>query len=242
MSFIKKIFKSGENKSFVSGLEKIIGFRPKKLNYYQRALTHPSKNLRDENGNAFSYERLEYLGDAVLSTIIAQHLYITVPNADEGYLTKMRSKIVSRDHLNKIGKGLKLLALMRSNIKHSKLSENTHGNLLESLIGAVFLDKGFKGCNEFVYNKIINPHVNISLLEGKIISYKSLIIEWCQKEKKEFFFSCNEDEGAEELKHFSASLKIDGVEIAKARATSRKKAEEKASQRSYFALQDKVQF
>ena len=113
MSFIKKIFKSGENKPLVSGLEKIIGFRPKKLNYYQRALTHPSKKLKDEIGNTFSYERLEYLGDAVLSAIIAQHLYITVPDADEGYLTKMRSKIVSRDHLNKIGKDLRLLELIR---------------------------------------------------------------------------------------------------------------------------------
>ena len=163
-----------------------------------------------------------------------------MPQANEGYLTKMRSKIVSREHLNKIGSELGLIELMKSNLELSRFGENTHGNLLEAIVGAVFLDQGYKICEAFIHKRIINPHVNISKLEGKITSYKSLIIEWCQKKKLKLSFNCAEDQTAEKFKHFTASLKIDNKIMAKARSTSRKKAEEKAAKRAYFALQDKI--
>ncbi|MEC8324088.1 MAG: ribonuclease III domain-containing protein, partial [Bacteroidota bacterium] len=164
-----------------------------------------------------------------------------VPAANEGYLTKMRSKIVSRGSLNKIGEDLKLVRLMKSSLNASKFGKNIHGNLLEALIGAVFLDQGYKSCEWFIYNNIISPYVDISTLEGKITSYKSLMVEWCQKEKKKLYFISEKDEGLEKVKHFSVTLKIDGKNTAKARATSRKKAEEKASQRAFFALQNKIE-
>ena len=152
----------------------------------------------------------------------------------------MRSKIVSRDHLNEIGKELELSSLMRTKIPIHKFGDNIHGNLLEALIGAVFLDKGYAACEKFIYKSVITPHVDIDVLEGKILSYKGLIIEWCQKEKKIFNYENQKDLGQDIIKHFSVKLIIDGKTIAKARATSKKKAEEKVSKRAYFVLQERI--
>ena len=240
MNIIQNIFNHNKTDTLRFKLKKLLGFRPKSI-LYKKALTHGSKNYKDKHGNPFNYERLEYVGDAILGTVIAKFLYNSVPEASEGYLTKMRSKIVNREHLNKIGLELGLINLMDSNLEISKFGEDTHGNLLESIIGAVFLDKGFKMCEKFIHRIIINPHVNISRLEGKIASYKSLIVEWGQKKKIKLNFNCTEDQTAEEAKHFSVSLKIDNKTIAKARSTSRKKAEEKAAQRGYFYLQKQIE-
>ena len=240
MNIIRNIFKFNNKNSLNLKLEKLLGFRPSSIDLYEKALTHGSTNQKDKDGNPFNYERLEYVGDAILGGVIAKYLFNAVPQAKEGYLTKMRSKIVSRAHLNKIGYELGLIKLMKSNLELSRFGENTHGNLLEAIVGAVFLDEGFKACEAFIHKRIINPHVNISKLEGKITSYKSLIIEWCQKKKLKLSFNCAEDQTAEKFKHFTASLKIDNKIMAKARSTSRKKAEEKAAKRAYFALQNKI--
>lgn len=242
MNYIQNIFNARQNKNnpLLSALKPILGFHPNSLELYKRAFTHRSTNLKDAQGNAFNYERLEYVGDAILGAIIAEYLYKAVPGANEGYLTKMRSKIVSRGYLNKIGKEMGLMALMKSNLVPSRFGQNIHGNLLEALVGAVFLDKGFKPCKRFIHKSIINPYVDLSMLEGKITSYKGLLVEWCQKEKNTLRFNCEHDDGVEAFKHFSVSLLINDKIIAKARGTSRKKAEEKACQRGYFALQDKI--
>ena len=173
--------------------------------------------------------------------MVAHYLYVSILDANEGYLTKMRSKIVSRSHLNKIGKSLNLISLLNSKLDHAKFGDNIHGNLFEALVGAVFLDRGYNISEQFIFNSVIDPHVDLDQLEGKVISYKSLMVEWCQKEKMKIHYARCQDEGVDEVKHFSVLLKIDGKIIAKARATSRKKAEEKVSQRGYFALQDKIQ-
>ncbi|MCH7516708.1 MAG: ribonuclease III [Bacteroidetes bacterium] len=163
-----------------------------------------------------------------------------VPQGDEGYLTKMRSKIVSREHLNELGKELNLIDLVESKIPKSNFGNNIHGNLFEALVGAIFLDRGYAYCEKFIYSRVIIPHVDIAKLEGKVISYKSLLIEWCQKEKKTFDYHVYEDTGNDTLRHFSVKLSIDGKVIAKARATSKKKAEEKASKRAFFAFQSEI--
>ncbi len=242
MISFRNIFKPNtpKNTALAVSIKQVVGYTPKKLYYYIKAFTHGSTNQKDSFGNSISYERLEYVGDAVLSAVIAHYLFEKVLEGDEGYLTKMRSKIVSREHLNEIGKELGLSSFMRTKIPISQFGDNIHGNLLEALIGAVFLDKGYAACEKFIYKRLIIPHVDIDLLEGKVISYKSLIIEWCQKEKKHFNFESLKDVGQDILKHFSVKLLIDGKTIAKARATSKKKAEEKVSKRAYFVLQGKI--
>ena len=242
MNYIQNILKLRHktNNKLSTALEPILGFKPKKTHYYDRAFTHRSTNKKDEEGNPFNYERLEYVGDAILGAVIAHYLYISILDANEGYLTKMRSKIVSRSHLNKIGKSLNLISLLDSKLDHNKFGDNIHGNLFEALVGAVFLDRGYSTSERFIFDSVIDPHVDLDQLEGKVISYKSLMVEWCQKEKKTFYFEGIEDSGKDQLKHFSVKLRINGTTVAKARATSKKKAEEKVSKRAYFALQSKI--
>lgn len=243
MRILRKIFsksRSKENGIFFNSIAKILGFDPINQDFYSKAFTHRSSNRIDTAGNPVSYERLEFLGDAMLSAVIAAHLFNEVPTGDEGYLTKMRSKIVSREHLNELGKDLNLIQFIESKVPVQHFGENIHGNIFESLIGAIYLDKGYDACEKFIQKRVIEPYVNISRLEGKVISYKSLIIEWCQKEKKSFHYDIYEDNAMDGQRLFGVKLSIDDKVIAKARATSKKKAEEKASQRAYFAFQEKM--
>lgn len=243
MKFIRKIFKNSRSTVdgiFFSKVEQILGFKPINVLFYQKAFTHRSLNRVDNQGNPINYERLEFLGDAMLGSVIAAHLYNQVPTGDEGYLTKMRSKIVSREHLNELGRDLNLIDFVESKVPIHHFGENIHGNIFEALIGAIFLDKGYLACEQFIHKKVIVPYVDIAKLEGKVISYKSLLIEWCQKEKKTFQYEVFDDNGNDGQKFFAVKLSIDKKVIAKARATSKKKAEEKASQRAYFALKEKM--
>lgn len=242
MSIIRNILNSRSKKdgNFFSAIQNLVGFKPANLKPYKKAFTHRSLNEVDELGNAQNYERLEFLGDAMLSAIIAAHLFSAVPGGNEGYLTKMRAKVVSRKHLNELGKDLDLVSLVKTNIPKTQFGANIHGNLFEALIGAIYLDKGYKSCKRFIHERVIEPYVDIEQLENKVISYKSLLIEYCQKTKKEFHYDVYEDTGVSEMKHFAVKLRIDKKVVAKARATSKKKAEEKASKRAFFAFQSKI--
>jgi ribonuclease III len=242
-NIIRKIFNSrtsNEDGNFFIAINKITNFKPTNISFFKEAFTHRSCNKKDNKGNTISYERLEFLGDAMLSSVIAEYLFNKVPHGNEGYLTKMRSKIVSREHLNELGKDLRLLELVESKMSKSNFGDNIHGNVFEALVGAIFLDKGYIGTEKFIYDNVITPYVDIERLEGKVISYKSLLIEWCQKEKKMFKYLVYEDTGNDNIKHFAVKLRINDKVIAKGRATSKKKAEEKASKRAFFALQDKI--
>lgn len=243
MKFIRKIFKNHSKKEevFYVSLKKLLGFTPKKLHYYKKAFIHRSKKEIDKKtGLRINYERLEFLGDAMLSAVIASHLFQEVPSGDEGYLTQMRSKIVSREHLNELGRDLNLLLFVKSVVARSKFGDDIHGNIFEALVGAIYLDRGYRYCEKFIYKRVIIPYVDVLKLEGKITSYKSLFIEWCQKQKKMFLYEVYEDTGNEPVKHFSVKLFLDGEIIAKGRATSKKKAEEIASKRAYFAFQTEI--
>jgi ribonuclease-3 len=244
MQLLKKIFskksRSSEDEIFFIAIKTILKFEPKNLNNYKKAFTHRSSNKTDILGNPISYERLEFLGDAILSAVIAAHLFKEVPSGDEGYLTKMRSKIVSRESLNELGKNLKLVHLLDSKTAPKHFGENIHGNIFEALVGAIYLDQGFVYCEKFIHSHVVKPAVNIERLEGKVISYKSLLIEWCQKEKRRFQFETYEDNGINGERFFGVKLTIDDRVVGKARATSKKKAEEKAAQRAYFAFQNKI--
>ncbi|MDP5093086.1 MAG: ribonuclease III [Polaribacter sp.] len=242
MNFISKIVHSfsEEDQQFYNELKKLLNFSPRNISKYRKAFTHRSIQMLDLEGNPLNYERLEFLGDSILGSVIAAYLYKKVPTASEGYLTQMRSKIVSREHLNELGKELNLIRFVKSNIDQSNIGDNIHGNIFEALIGAIYLDKGYNICERFIYRNVIIPHVDIEKLEGKITSYKGLIIEWCQKQKKKYKFETYEDTGNELIKHFSVKVSIDGVQVAKGRATSKKKAEELAAKRVYFAFQKQI--
>ena len=242
MNFIRKIVHSfsEEDKLLNYEIKKLLNFSPRNLLKYKKAFAHRSIQMIDGEGNPLNYERLEFLGDSILGAVIAAYLYKKVTTAPEGYLTQMRSKIVSREHLNEMGKDLNLIRFVKSNIDQSNAGDNIHGNIFEALIGAIYLDKGYNYCEKFIFRNVIVPYVDIEKLEGKITSYKGVIIEWCQKQKKNYKFETYEDTGNEIIKHFSVKVSIDGVQVAKGRATSKKKAEEMAAKRVYFAFQKQI--
>lgn len=243
MNIIRKFIKtqSPSEKILETELRKILEYKPKNLLYYKKAFIHSSVKEFDEAGNPLSYERLEFLGDAMLNAVIASYLFKKVPSANEGYLTQMRSKIVSRVHLNELGMDLKLIRFIKSQIAINKFGDNIHGNIFEALIGAIFLDRGYDCVEQFINRRVIQPYVDIPKLEGKVSSYKSLIIEWCQKQKKEFRFEVYEDSGNDKIKQFSVKLFIAAEQISKGRATSKKKAEEMASKRAFYAFQNEIE-
>ena len=243
MPSFKNIFSSSSQKEnpFKTQLKKILGFTPQHISYYEEAFTHRSLQQEDTAGNPQNYERLEFLGDAMLGSVIAAHLFNKVPQGNEGYLTKMRSKVVSREHLNELGRDLNLISLVKSSVPSNQFGENIHGNVFEALVGAIYLDKGYKKTEKFIHKRVIKPYVDIQKLEGKIISYKSLFIEWCQKNKHIFKYLTYEDSGNEPLKYFAVKLELDQNVIAKARATSKKKAEELASKRAFYKLQKQME-
>jgi len=242
MNIIRKITGSHSEKdeNFISAIKKVIGFKPKNIKFYQKAFTHSSLKKRNEKGALISYERLEFLGDAILGSVIASYLFNKIPNGNEGDLTQMRSKIVSRDHLNELGKNLGLINFVESSIPNQNFGDNVHGNLFEALIGAIHLDKGYVFTDKFIYKNVIEPYVDIERLEGKITSYKSVLIEWGQKNRNKIKFNVYEDTGNDSLKHFSVKLLINNEQVSKGRATSKKKAEEIAAKRAYYSIQNKL--
>ena len=242
MASIKNIFtpRTEEDGAFFYSLKKIIFYRPRNIELFEEAFTHRSKNEKNSDGNQKNYERMEFLGDAIIGAVIAAHLYKKVPGGNEGYLTKMRSKVVSREHLNELGKDLNLIKLVITSIPTTQFGENLHGNIFEALVGAIYLDRGYAAAEKFIHKRVIKPYVDIQKLEGKVISYKSLFIEWCQKNKKQFKFNVYEDTGNDILKHFAVKLKLEEETVSKARATSKKKAEEIAAKRAYYKLKKKI--
>ncbi|ALU75797.1 ribonuclease III [Tenacibaculum finnmarkense] len=243
MNFLRRIVKpqNKEDEIFYYELKKLLNFKPVKLSHYKKAFTHRSLKLVDKKGRPINYERLEFLGDAILGSVMASYLYKKAPEGDEGYLTQMRSKVVSREHLNTLGKDLNLIRFVKSNVAPEHISNNLYGNIFEALIGAIYLDRGYNYCLEFIYKEVVLPYVNLERLEGKISSYKGYVIEWCQKNKKKYKFESFEDSGNQAKKHFSVTLHINDKVTGKGRATSKKKAEEIAAKRAYFALQTQME-
>ena len=242
MASFNNIFnpRTSKDGDFFIVIKQLLGFKPKNIDIYQEAFTHRSANTTSTQGHAQNYERMEFLGDAMLSAIIAAHLYNKVPGGNEGYLTKMRSKVVSREHLNELGRDLELTKHLKTTVPIDQFGIDIHGNVFEALVGAIYLDRGYEYCEKFIKKRVIDPYVDIEKLEGKVISYKSLFIEWCQKNKHQFKFSIYEDTGKDTLKHFGVKLTLDGNLVGKARATSKKKAEEQAAKRAYYKLQQVI--
>ena len=240
MGLFSLLGKSNPQLSFQQTISKIIGYPPKKIYLFERVFTHRSLEKTDGDGRKINYERLEFLGDAVLGTIVGNYLYTKMPNADEGTLTQMRSKIVRRDFLNHVGKSLKLYPLLQSRVDKEHYGDDVHGNVFEALVGAVFVDGGFIKCRSFVETKVIDPYVDLEDLKTKVVSYKGTLVNWFQKQKKTYRFDVFEDAGADRLM-FKARLFVDNKRIASARASNKKKATEKVSRRAYFKFARQIE-
>ena len=222
-----KLFNSikKEDQKIIKAILFLFGYEPVNINLYKLALLHKSKNKSESN------ERLEYLGDAVLNLIVAEYLFKKYPFKNEGFLTKIRAKIVSRESLNNLGRkvGLKELINFKNVNEYSKNYNSIYGDALEAIIGAVYLDVGFEYCQEYIVKNIIIPYYNFDELVNKTHNFKSKILEWSQKEKKLIKFSTKKIILKNNSSQFESILIIENKEISKGFGSNKKSAEKDAS-------------
>ncbi|MBS1921211.1 MAG: ribonuclease III [Bacteroidetes bacterium] len=227
MDFLKTFFKQHENTSFKKELKNILGFKPADLSLYKIALTHRSvREGADENN-----ERLEYLGDAVLSALIADYLFKRYPYKEEGFLTEMRSKMVNRQQLNDIAirMGLKKITLYNKTDGSLKISQ-IFGNTLEALVGAIYLDQGYKKTGKWVKECIIMPHMFMDDLENLEINHKNKLYGWANKNGKLLEFETLDEHLENGRRLFTVAAVIDGVNISEGKAFNKKDASQIAAQ------------
>ena len=228
MTFFKRVFK--KKSDFALKLERILGFYPNQTTFYYQAFLHKSAIKDNELKSFESNERLEFLGDAVLDSIISHYLFAKFPLKDEGYLTQLRSRLVSRQNLNNLGAKLGLNELVQANL--DKESKTVYGDALEALIGAIYLDKGYIFAKQFVEQKLLQSHIDIEEVIVTETDFKSRVIEWCQKEKMTFDFVVSENEDKNE-KLYTANLLIDNVIKGSGTAYTKKKAEQLSAEQFY---------
>lgn len=227
-------FYLSEDKTLARKLRRIIGFTPNNLKLYKLAFAHKS-TISDKAYGAQNNERLEYLGDAVLGTIVAEYLFKKYPNGNEGFLTKMRSKIVQRKSLNTIGDKMGLDMLL-SEYNNTRLSRSMLGNAVEALVGAVYLECGYSKTKRFVIRKILRSYINVHELEHFDDNYKSQLLEWCQKNGQTVSYKVLARYKFEKRDRFKVAVMIDGKKLATADDFNKKSAEQTASERAMHTL------
>lgn len=232
--FIRSQFSS--NQDLYRSIKNVFGFYPGNIFLYRLALRHKSATKKKINGLKINNERLEYLGDAILSAVIADFLFRQFPYKNEGFLTEMRSKIVSRNSLNKLSLKLGLEKLIVSDADPNYRPKSAGGDAFEALIGAIYLDKGYYFTRRTIVNRILSLHFDIEHLIESEISYKSKILEWAQKEKKEMSFEVIEELGEKQEKQFKIAVIVDGKPVADSVDYSIKGAEKIAAEKAWKAL------
>jgi ribonuclease-3 len=183
-----------------------------------------------KDGTSVNNERLEYLGDAILSAIAAEFIYREFENMDEGFMTKLRARIVKRKNLNSTAIKMGIPLLIKSHPHPANSSKHLYGNALEALIGAIYLDKGYNYTTRFFKNRMIRRHVDLNSLAKKDSDYKSQLIEWAQKNRKEVvFFSHEEYDSRSKIPSFESIVKIEQMESGTGNGDSKKEAEQQAA-------------
>ncbi len=227
MDFFKQLFGKHSGISFKKQLKNILGFLPGNITLYKTALTH--RSIRE--GAAENNERLEYLGDAILSALIADYLFKRYPYKEEGFLTEMRSKMVNRQQLNEIAirMGLKKITLFNKMDGSLKVSQ-IFGNTLEALVGAIYLDKGYKKTNKWVMDFIILPHMFIDELELLEINHKNKLYGWANKNGKTLEFETIDERMENGRRLFTVAAVVNGENMAEGKAFNKKDASQIAAQ------------
>lgn len=229
------------HKKTYNNIRRITGFFPGVVACYIQALRHHSaSNTIHQNGSRDSNERLEYLGDSVLNTVVAEMLFNRFPYKNEGFLTEMRSKIVSRESLNDLAIKIGLSQIVQYDKRaigiHTKNS--IFGNALEAFIGAIFLDGGFELAKKFILRKLIT-HIDLDMLQFTEKNFKGRLIEWSQKNNQPVEFETHEDQNRKQ-RLFTIKVLVDGNVLGKAEHISKKKAEQLAAEKACESLGVKV--
>lgn len=222
---------SPERKEFYFFLKDLLGCKPKNIELYEVAMTHRSLSKKNSQNIAVNNERLEYLGDAILGAVVAEFLYNRFPAQDEGFLTQMRSKLVNRSFLTQLTQDVGLNKFVQSSINNDNTSSHIYGDAFEALIGALYLDQGYRKTRQFIVKRLLPSHVDLTQVAAANDNYKSQLIEWAQKNKKELKFNVNElpTRGNSKSEGFAASVSADGVRMGKGRGSSKKEAHQEAA-------------
>ena len=238
MRFIKKMLNSRSRKDgdFLLKIESIVGQRPKDATYYRKAFRHSSSISPKFRKKIKSNERLEFLGDAILDAVISEFLFFKYPDSNEGYLTQARSKLVSRDHLNRLGDCLDIEPMIESRLDDTNKVKSLVGNTFEALIGAIYLDLGYQAAKDFILTQVLQKFVDIDKIDESVISYTSKLYEWVQKEKKEIKFVQEESRGPQHRPEFRVKVSIDGEELGSGTGDTKKKAKEMSAKEAFDKL------
>ena len=235
--FKKRQYLSHQQQSIGKFVGQAFGITPQKIGYYEQAFTHKSV-IRHSKNKKTSNERLEFIGDAILSNITAIYLFKKYPEKSEGDLTKLRAKIVSRSGLNRLAKELDLEKHLNHKLGKNDKIQSVLGNALEALIGALYLDQEYKKVKKAIEKTIIEPALNY-ILEFKDEDYKSRYLEWAQQQQKTVNFNTLEIASNSREKQFKTTLFLNDQLMGVGIGFSKKKAEQKAAKEAYLKLKDK---
>ncbi len=231
----------GADREYYRAFRRIFGVTPDNVELYKLALVHRSASVKVEGGGSINNERLEYLGDAVLESIVSDYLFIEYPNKSEGFLTQTRSKIVSRQSLNTLARKLGLDEMVIYNSTGNFAHKHLFGDCLEAMIGALYLDKGYNVVNRIVINDLLSRHIDLEDLTHSESDHKSRLIEWCQKSKRTISFSTEADgEQRGSQPAFLSRVLIDDMRIGVGRGSTKKEAEQRAAENAWVLLGDEM--
>ncbi|TGE17600.1 ribonuclease III [Hymenobacter elongatus] len=229
----------GQDRAFRQAIATVIGRTPDNVRLYHLAFTHSSV-VRQQGDSARhqSNERLEFLGDAVLGAVVAEYLFRKFPYEQEGFLTELRSRIVNRESLNVLALKIGLDQLVQLDPAQGRAarSRSVNGNALEALVGAVYLDQGYKAARKFVLARLIKPFVDVKSLIETTANFKSKLIEWAQRQGKTIRYDMSGQPRTGGVMEFSATVLLDDEPVATGMGLSKKQAEQLAAERALTAL------
>ncbi|NPD91017.1 ribonuclease III [Xylanibacter muris] len=232
-----------KEKELFSSLYNILGFYPHKIEYYKLALMHKSVARRNAKGKPLNNERLEFLGDAVLDAVVGDIVYRHFEGKREGFLTNTRSKLVQRETLNRLADEMGITQLVLSSGSARSHNSYVGGNAFEALVGAVYLDRGYDACMQFMQKRILHNLINIDKVAYKEVNFKSKLIEWCQKNRVDMEFKLveqsNEPNGSPV---FVYQIIIEGLEAGIGKGYSKKESQQLASKETLQKLRREPQF
>jgi ribonuclease-3 len=229
----------GGDKEFRQAITTVTGLTPTNVQLYRLAFTHSSAvRQQGEAGRSQSNERLEFLGDAVLGTVVAEYLFKKFPYEQEGFLTEVRSRIVNRESLNAIALklGLDKLVMLDAGQGRAARSRSVNGNALEALVGAVYLDLGYKSARKFILNRLVKGFVDVKSLTTTTANFKSKLVEWAQREGRTVRYDIHGEARPGGVMEFTAHVVLDDEMVASGMGLSKKQAEQLAAERALAAL------
>ena len=208
----------------------MLGFYPHDIQIYEQALLHKSSSVKSDQGRLVNNERLEFLGDAILDAVVGDIVYQNFEGKREGFLTNTRSKIVSRESLNHVAEQIGLSKLVKFNTRHSCHNNYMGGNAFEALVGAIYLDRGYAYCKDFMEHRIIGPYIDLNKVSRKEVNFKSKLIEWSQKNKVLLSFELIE-QSLDEFNSpvFVTEVIVEGIPACKGKGYSKKESQQIAA-------------